>query len=250
MRRSAFLALFFLLPGAAQAYLPPSFYVYNHIAEQRAKVPTPSVQISVSRPMGSGTEQLLGTITIGSWQPRTGGWPALSLLFASDPEMLTRSVMAFGLPVAKEADLLRASKEQVAAMKEPPRPFYKVDKRMKLRRHRQTYAWVHKEGDRAVWVEKDTFLPLKVEGPCPPEVSTLEWAKAGENRCEIEFRNVGSLRRGTPQNSRITLWKDGAPVLFFSFDRVVPPKAGGVPALHSESKVPPEISSIADSILH
>lgn len=247
--------LFALLASAifspsASAYLPPSFYIYTHIAEQRAKTPNPSLQISVSRPMGSGTEEVLGTISLPSWSPRAEGWPSLSLLFSGEAEALIQSVNSFGIPVTKESELLRAKPEQVAAMKDPPKPFYKPDKRMSLKRHRQTYAWVHHEKNRAIWLEKDTFLPLKIEGPCPAEVVELSWAKSGENKCELEFRNVYSLRRGSPQNSRLTVWKDGNPVLFFSFDRVVPPKAGGAPALTAETKLPANIAAIADSMLH
>lgn len=239
-----------LSPALAHAYLPPAFHVYANIAEQRAKAPSPSLQISVSRPSAAGTEEVLGTISVASWRATDGGWPALSLLFSSDSDALTQSITAFGIPVAKETDLLRASREQIAAMKEPPKPFYKTDKRMKLKRYRQTYAWVHKEGDKSVWVEKDTFLPLKIEGPCPSAVKDFGWVKPGNGVCELEFRNVYSLRRGTPQNSRITIWKEGSPVLFFTFDRVVPPKAGGAPGLAPDSKLPADISSLADTILH
>jgi hypothetical protein len=239
-----------IFPATASAYLPPAFYIYTHIAEQRAKTPNPSLQISVSRPMGSGTEEVLGSLSLPAWEPQPQGWPSLSLLFSGDADSLIQSIVSFGIPVAKEADLLRAKPEQVAAMKDPPKPFYKIDKRMGLKRYKQTYAWVHRENNKAVWIEKDTFLPLKIEGPCPEEVVELSWAKSGENKCELEFRNVYSMRRGTPQNSRITVWKDGNPVLFFSFDRVVAPKAGGAPALTAETKLPANISAIANAILH
>lgn len=245
-----FAAIILFFPGLAEAYLPPAFYVYGSISEPRAKVPLPSVQISVSRPSGSGTEEVLGSLTVANWRSVEGGWPALSLLFSGDSDQLIQSVVAFGIPVAKETDLLRAGKDQVSAMKEPPRPFYKSDKRMRLKRYRQSYAWVHKENAKSIWIEKDTFLPLKIQGPCPGAVTDLSWVKSGENVCELEFRNVYALRRGSPQNSKITLWKDGVPVLFFSFDRVVPPKSGGAPGLNAEHKVPPEIGAIADIILH
>ncbi len=238
--------LFFLLPLAAWAYIPPAFFLYGHIAEQREKAPWPALQLSVSRPNGGGTEELLGTLSIPAATNQEGGWPALSILFSNEGDALVKSVQAFGLPVAKETDLLRAGKEQVANMKEPPRPFYKTDKSVALKRYRQTYAWVHKDSKKAIWIEKDTFLPLKIEGPCPEEVTDLSWAKSGDNLCELEFRNVYSLRRGSPQNSRLILWKDGAPVLFFSFDRVLPPKS----SLATEAKVSAEIASIARTLLH
>ena len=245
-----FLLFCLLAPGRSEAYLPPAFHIYATIAEQRSKSATPSFQFSVSRPSAAGTEELLGTMNVAAWRAQENGWPSLSLLFASDAESLVQSVSIFGIPVAKEIDLLRASKEQVSAMKEPPRPFYKTDRRMSLKRFRQTYAWVHSEKNKSIWIEKDTFLPLKIQGPCPASVTDLPWVKPGENICELEFRNVYSLRRGSPQNSRITVWKDGAPVLFFTFDRVVLPKGNGAPGLAAESKLPAEIEAVAAIILH
>lgn len=235
-----------LLPLRAQAYLPPAFYLYGQVAEQKAKTPSPALQLSVSRPLGAGTEETLGTISIPSWSPSQGGWPALSLLFTGDADGVIRSVESFGIPVTKEADLLRASREQAAAMKEAPRPFYKVDKLMGLKRYRQTYAWVHRKDDKAVWLEKDTFLPLKIQGPCPGGVADLPWAKGNSNLCELEFRQVSSLRRGNAQNARLALWKDDAPVLFFSFDRISPKSGAG----DAQSKLPPDIAGIAETLLH
>ena len=236
---------------SAHAYLPPSFYVYGRVAEQRGKdVALPGVQISVSRPLNSGTEETLGSITLPNWPATEGGWPSLSLLFAADKDQIVRAVNTFGIPVSRESELLRASREQIAGMKEAPRPFYRSDKRMGLKRYKQTYAWVHREGARAVWVEKDTFLPLKIEAPCPNQVGQLAWAKAGEGKCELEFRNIASVRRGSPQNSRMLLWKDGAPLLFFSFERVVAPKAGGSSSLSLQSTLPPGVQGIAEAVLH
>jgi hypothetical protein len=237
--------LLIALPNLAWAYLPPAFFVYSHIAEQRAKSTLPFLVITVSKPMGSGTEEVIGTFLLPPWQKEKGAWPSLSLLLQGDSEELMQSVSNFGIPVQKEADLLRANKEQVSAMKEPPKPFYRTDKRMGLKRFRQTYSWVHKEAERSIWIEKDSFFPLKIEGPCPNEVAELSWAKAGENKCELDFRNILSLRRGTPQNSRITLWKDGQQVLFFTVDRMLNSK----PSSSNFSGIAPEIQSIANQIL-
>lgn len=256
MRTALFLLLLSGLAATeAHAYLPPSFYVYGRIAEQREQKgkeqpPLPGVQISVSRPLDSGTEETLGSITLPSWPAMEGGWPSLTLLFANEKEQLIRAVNNFGVPVSKETELLRASREQIAGMKEAPRPFYRADKRMGLKRYKQSYSWVHREGARAVWVEKDSFLPLKIEAPCPPAAAQLAWAKAGEGRCEMEFRNIASVRRGNPQSSRMLLWKDGAPLLFFSFERVVTPKAGAASSLTLQSTLPPGVQGVAETVLH
>ncbi|RZA01744.1 MAG: hypothetical protein EOP11_17255 [Proteobacteria bacterium] len=192
----------------------------------------------------------MGSITLPSWAPSEGGWPALTMLFGSEKEQITRAVNEFGVPISRETDLLRANREQIANMKEPPRPFYRSDKRMGLKRYKQTYAWVHKEGARSVWVEKDTFLPLKIEAPCPPQVNQLDWAKSGEGRCELEYRGIAAARRGNPQGSRMLLWKDGAPLLFFSFERVVMNKSAGASGLKLQSTLPPGVQGIAETILH
>jgi hypothetical protein len=228
----------------AQAYLPPAFFIYSHIAEERAKAPLPHLIITASKPMGAGTEEVIGTFALSPWQKEKEAWPSLSLLLQSDPDELIQSVAAFGIPVQKENELLRATKEQVAAMKEPPKPFYKIDKRMGLKRFRQTYAWVHKDGNKSIWIEKDTFFPLKIEAPCPAEALDLPWAKPGPNNCEVDYRNILSLRRGTPQNSKVTLWKDGNPILYFTVDRVLNAKPTSTP-----SGVSAEIQSIANQIL-
>ncbi len=240
------LLLFLLIFGSntAQAYLPPAFYIYSHIAEERNKAPLPHLTITASKPMGAGTEEVIGTFSLSPWQKEKESWPSLSLLLQSDPEELIQSVAAFGIPVQKENELLRASKEQVTAMKEPPKPFYKVDKRMGLKRFRQTYAWVHKEGNKSIWIEKDTFFPLKIEAPCPTAVVELPWAKPGPNNCEVDFRNILSLRRGSPQNSKVTVWKDGSPVLYFTIDRVLSTKPTS-----NTSGVSTDIQSIASQIL-
>jgi hypothetical protein len=242
---------FFLFSTAALAYLPPAFYLYAQVAEHRGKGTIPASAITVSRPLPSGTEEVLGTLNLpGLAAEAVGGWPTLSLLFSSDGNALTQAARAFGLSVSKESDLLRASREQVAAMKNPPHPFYKPDPSVSLKRFRQTYAWVHSDKDiaRSIWVEKDTFLPLKIEAPCPKV--DLSWAKSGENRCSVEFRNVYSLRRGNAGGGRITFLKNGFPVLYFSFDRLSAAQPNGTMTLSSDAKFPEEIRALASILFH
>lgn len=241
-------ALFVFGSSPARAYLPPAHYLYAKIAEQKAKTPVTSVTLTLARPLTAGTEEILGTYTTSNWKPTSGGWPSLSLLFEADNDALIRAVSAFGLTVPKESDLLRVGKDQLSGLKDPPRPFYRVDRTMSLQRSRQTYAWVHsnKESGKAVWVEKDSFLPLKISGPCPAAATTLAWAKSGENKCELEFRNLYALKRGNLQSTRLTLWKDGLPVLFFTFERV----AANRPTNAADQKLPVDVQEIAEIIFH
>ncbi len=243
------LLLSIFLPLSALAQLVPGFYLYTHMAEQRGKAALPALVLSVSRPQSSGTEETLGTLSLNNWKPRSDGWPTLSLLFANEPDFLISAVQSFGIAVAKEQELLRASREQVAAMKEPPRPFYKPDRAMSMKRLRKTYAWVHSSADKSksIWIERDTFLPLKIAAPCPEAVGDLSWAKSGDNQCEIEFRNISGLAQGRFQNARIALWKDGSPVLFFSFERISPARAGAAP---TESKLSGTLQELAEVLLH
>lgn len=245
------LLLVFTLPSAAHAYLPPAFFIYSKVAEQKAKNPVPTgVVLMVARPMAGGTEEILGSVVLSEWKASKGGWPSLSLIFEANQDSLIQTVSAFGIPVLKESDLFRVDKDKVKTLKDPPRPFYRVDQSVSLKRTRQTYAWVHgsKESEKSVWVEKDSFLPLKIAGPCPPSVSGLGWAKSGENKCEVEFRNLQALKRGNPQGARLTLWKDGSPVLFLSFDKVTSGKT--LPPKDEDDRLPPEVKEITEAILH
>jgi hypothetical protein len=233
----------------AAAYMPPAFSVYAHLAEQKAKTPVTGVAVTISRPQAGGTEEILGTLSIPELTSPAGGWPTLSMLFAANEESLVRTVTAFGLTVTSESDLLRVEKEKLAAMKDPPQPFYKTDRTMSLKRARNTYAWVHgsTDGSRAVWVEKESFLPLKITAPCPSAASSFGWAKAGENKCELEFRNLYALRRGNYQSTRLTLWKDGTPLLFLSFDKL---QTGKVKLPPPDEKLSADVKEVAETILH
>jgi|GEM_PF-7071974 len=242
--------LFTLAPQNAQAYLPPAFFVYSKLVEPKAKTPpVTGLALTIARPQASGTEEILGSVVLPDWRAGiSGGWPTLSLIFEGDQETLTHAVSQFGLTVLKETELLRIDKDKAASMKDPPHPFYKTDPNMSLKRTRQTYAWVHSNADgRSVWVEKDSFLPLKVAGPCPPGAATLGWAKAGDNKCELEFRNLGALKRGNFSSTRLTLWKDGMPLLFFNFDKVA---SGKMQLPKADDRLPAEVKEIAEILLH
>lgn len=239
---------------SAQAYVPPAFFIYSKITNQREQSTQPAVVLNISKPAPGGTEELLGSVTLPSWSQEDGGWPVLSLLFASRAEDLITAVAKFGIPVALEENLLRMGKDQIAAMKEPPKPFYKLDATMSLKRSRQSYAWVHskpEEPTRSIWIEKDTFLPIKISAPCPEEVPDLGWAKSGDDLCEVEFRNTSGLLRGRTQGAKLILSKDGQPLLYYSFEQVVFPAAGQKPPLEaSESRISDELRSINSAILH
>ena len=240
-----------LAPAGARAFLPPAFYVYAKLGEQKSKTPVTGVALTVARPQGSGTEELLGTLSIPEIKPEKGGWPGLSLVFHQDSESLVRAATAFGLTVLPESELMRVERSKLSAMKDPPDPFYKPDPTMSLKRARQTYAWVHGNAETgpALWVEKDSFLPLKITAPCPAAVATISWAKAGDNKCELEFRNLGALRRGSYQSSRMIFWKDGAPLLFLTFDRLVTANAKAkLPP--SDERLPANVKEIVETVLH
>lgn len=249
-KKYLFLILSQLLSAQAQAYLPPAFYFYEKIAGGANKQVPGSFSIRVSRPAPNNSEESLGIINIKSITSTPGGWPTLSLLFADDPTSLILSIERFGIPVAKEKDLLRASREQAAAMKEAPRPFYFRDKKMSLKRMRNIYALVHGVGDergKFIWAEKETFTPLKIAAPCPEGLESLPWLKAGANRCEIEFRGASSARRGSYSSTKMILSRDGSPALFFSFEKVLP---RGAAPLAEENGVPADILNITSILFH
>lgn len=248
MKRLFAIALL-LSPLAAHAYLPPAFFVYSRLVDQKAKNSITGVSITVARPQAGGTEEILGSLTLPEWHTTEGGWPTLSMIFYNDSEALIKAVTSFGLEVARETELLQVPRDKLMAMKDPPLPFYRPDPTMSLKRTRQTFAWVHSNAaaGKSVWVEKDSFLPLKIAAPCPPAAVNLVWAKPGENRCEMEFRNLLALRKGNFQSARLTLWKDGSPLLFLTFDKLASGKTKLAPA---ESKLSPEVKEIAEAVLH
>jgi hypothetical protein len=223
--------LFFLLlqSSPAVAYIPPAFFVYEKVAEQRNKVPTPTLTLSISRPLQANTEEVLGSVVVpvGVNGPETPdqAWPGLTLIFSPEAQRIVGAIEAFGIPVSKETDLLRAPKEQLSAQREPPKSYYRPDERMALRRLRKSVAVVHREGERSIWLEKDSFLPLKIVGPCPESILALEWVKGDSKICELEYRNIFSLRRGQ-QNGKILIWRGDQPVLFISVERSAPNKGG------------------------
>ncbi|MGZ3692802.1 MAG: hypothetical protein ACXWQO_01035 [Bdellovibrionota bacterium] len=249
MKRLALSLALLLFPLAAFALLPPAFFLYSEVASHRGKGTIPGISFTVSRPLPAGGEEVIGGLTLPGLVAGNGAWPTLSLLFQSDDAALAESIRGFGIPILKETDLLRVSREQAAAMKDPPRPFYKSDPSVTMKRFRKTYAWVHsdKDGARSVWIEKDTFLPLHVEAPCPSV--ELPWTKAGENRCAVEFRNVYPLRRGNANGGRIIFLKDGVPALYFSFDRLSK-ESTGAPVVSSDAKYPAEIKALSDILFH
>jgi hypothetical protein len=237
-----------LFATSAFAFLPPAHFLYSKLGEQKTKTPISGVSLTVSRPQAAGTEEILGTDVIQDWKPVTGGWPGLTLLFHPDADSIVRAVTAFGLRVHTEAELLRVDRARLGAMKEPPDPFYKPDPTMSLKRTRQTYAWVHSApGGESIWVEKELFLPLKITAPCPGGAASLAWAKAGDGKCELEYRNLSALRRGNFQSAKMILWKDGAPLLFLTFDRVATAK-GKLPP--PDGKLPADVKDIVETVLH
>jgi hypothetical protein len=244
-----FLALLLFFPLTASAFLPPAFYLYSEVASHRGKGTVPGITFTVSRPLPTGGEEVIGGLTLPGLVSGPSAWPTLSLLFQSDDAALTESVRGFGLTIPKETDLLRATREQAAAMKDALRPFYKNDPTVSMKRFHKTYAWVHSDKDnaRSIWIEKDTFLPLHIEAPCP--AVELPWTKAGENKCAVEFRNVYPLRRGNATGGRITFLKDGVPAVYFSVDRLSA-ASNGPAVVSSDSKNPEEIKALAAILFH
>ncbi len=239
----------FSLATPAYAYLPPAFFIYSKLGEQKTRTQITGALLTIARPQNAGTEEILGTLSLPEWRPVEGGWPGLSLIFHSDTESILRSVSAFGLTIYPESELMRVDREKLTALKEPPVPFYKPDPTMSLQRTRDTYAWVHSNAQtgESIWVEKDSFLPLKIAAPCPNGAAELAWAKSGPNKCELEFRNLTALRHGNLQNARMILWKDGAPLLFLTFDRLASAKTK-LPA--SDGKLSSELISLVETVLH
>ncbi|MCO5142439.1 MAG: hypothetical protein M9962_05045 [Oligoflexia bacterium] len=247
----AFYFLFFTLP--AFAYIPPSYFIYNKIAGEK-ETPFPTIKLSVTKPAAGGTEETLGTITISSIVIEENRWPVLSILFPSTQAQLKNSIKAFGLNIPTEKDLLIVPENQISQAKDLPKKLYKNDENIKLKRYGKSYAWVHRnaENKKEIWIEKDSFLPLRVQGDCPKELEDVLAKIDLSEPCSFEFRNQYSLKRGRYQQAKIILIQKDVPLLYFNFDKITTNKspANIESTERVQSTLQPALNAALDKILN
>lgn len=214
MKKIALLFFFsILLAGNALAYVPPSFFLLKKLATDREapKANAYIVKAFKAQENGRPSEQAL-------WERKVltvsgdSRWPTMALMFETDPVRLQNAVRRFDINFPDEQELLRNKLEKVQTMTDMPHPFYKRDTTSKLRRRAGSAVWViQNSDDRAIWMEKDTFRVLSLQGPCSGEI--------GGSNCFLDFGPAGATRT-------ITVKKDDKAIVQFRFE----PATGNAPA--------------------
>ncbi len=235
MKKYFTLFLFCLLltsHNSAHAFLPPSYFLVQKCAAERDRLSRALVKITVSRPAENNKtpEILLGESTLNypdaeqSSSDKKSTWPALAMFLESNEEFMLNAWKNFGIPVKAEAELLRIKKEQYQGMKDMPNPFYKIDHTVSLKRFKNTYAFVctdHNK-EKSIWIEKDSFTPLAIQGPCPDNLSSLADLKGTEgNTCELQFEKNLFHKNPSTRLGKILLRKSNKTLLVFRITKVL-----------------------------
>ncbi len=221
-------AFFFFYSALASAYVPPAFLLAKRIAEQHDPAKTVLAKVGVYRPGASPSEsdsllweEFVAVPLTGT--PRSSDrWPGLSILLESDSQKLTEGLRRFGLAVVPETALLRHPLDKVRAMKDPPRPFYLPDPSMSLKLQGKRVAWVSQSVDstRSFWVEKDSFFPIMLQGPCPATIEEVSWAKSSDLPCELVFESVTGLQSAKGGKVSLLLRRDQQSLLRFRLNKI------------------------------
>lgn len=237
--------------STAFAYIPPGNFIFSHMAAQRDEAKNAGILVSVYKPAEGvkAADEYLGDIALSypANQEADDYVPGLAFLVDSNAERLTEAMRHFGLAVPAEKELLRLKKEQYTAMKDLPQPFYQRDKAMSLRRYKNAYAWVNTsaDGTKSAWVEKDSFLPLALQLPCPEAVKNLSWLKSGDGGCELEYQNVWDLKENVGRSARAVFKKADIPFLVLKIDRFL--SSAKEPVI--KTPVPENIRAAVESLM-
>ena len=211
----------------ALAYVPPSFFLAEKITSGREEISNLLAQVEVyhAAPSAKESDELLWeqNVQLPANFSSDSPWPGLSILAESDTDRLIAALKKFGLPMTSEEALARYRGDQLRSMKETPRPFYNVDPNMSLRRNGKQLAWVltSQDGSRSLWVEKNTFFPIFLRGPCPKSVEEISWAKGGDEPCELHFESISGIKTSAVKRTAAILEKNNQPLIKFVIKKTV-----------------------------
>lgn len=183
-----------LISSAAQAYIPPPTFTFNRVIIGRDKLKT----VTLTQYVGliRGDQEDLGalqeTVTIdlkSKTASSTAGWkaddvaslPGWSLWAAATPEDLAGGLKGMGL------ELKSATKH--------------------LKRCDGRICWVYRSanGQTEVWIEKDSFLPVRIRMGIVGDVAARE----------VQFLQLKTFAEGFTYPQEILFTKSGAPRLRF-----------------------------------
>lgn len=229
MRTAIYLSLALLLSAAvAEAAIPPSYFIAEKIAKRKASLETAIVQVELIQP-GSAAEKIPGSRL---WQGNIfydasrknlskdpSQWPLLAILLEPDPAKLMLSLKSFGVPMSREEDLVnKRARADARANPEADIVFYKHEDSLSVRRWNDRLAWQIAGANSKFLVEKDSFNPLMLSGPCPEGFGSSFFG-GGNEPCTIEFRHEANSTMQIP--TAVTLKVGDRDVLVMRVNRVI-----------------------------
>lgn len=216
----------------ARASVPPSYYIAERIAKRKAaaELQTAILQIELLKP-GNGQEGASGAKL---WQGNIfynaarspsaltpGHWPLVALLLEPDTNKLMGNLRSFGIPMNREEDLVnKRARADAKANPEAEIVFYKKEETLSVKRwEAERLAWQIAKADASqkFLVEKDSFNPLALIGPCPDGLGSS--FLGGNEACALRFQNDVNGTLQIP--SSVTLRVGDRDVLIMKINRVI-----------------------------
>lgn len=212
-----FVSLFALAAFAsdALAYVPPSYFMADRLAKRRSGLESAVVQFEIFKPAADKDKAPATFLWKGSlvyFSGKAGGklspgtWPVLETILDPEGNRVLAAWKSFGLPVNREEELVirrgRASKEG-----DDDGAFYRRENSLSIRRYENKIAWQLSDADqkKRLLIEKDSFDPVAMIGPCPAELtSTFLGAAREAQECALEFRYEGG--GGNALQTPATVW--------------------------------------------
>jgi hypothetical protein len=215
-----FYLLVLLVCNNAFAYAPPIHFQVKKIVENHTPFNSASVLITTLKPAqdNQSVDEVLWQESI-PYSSKTN-WPILALLMEPKEDALMAAWKNFGLLAPSEQELLAHKPAQFKAMENSPRPFYRFNPQLSLKRFAGgiAYASENSQSGKAIYIERDTFLPISVSGACPSDLQKLSWAKRSSAICKIEFERGNQFKPGSSRAFRVILKNETQSLLIFRID--------------------------------
>ena len=226
----AFTYFFTATPGFA--LVPPSYYWAERISKKRAGLETAILQYELFEQAGTPEKPVLNKISQGNYHfvPGRGqagkdskSWPLPATLLEPDASRLMANLRGFGLPMNREEDLVNKRPKNETSRSNNPNPdfiFYKREDSLSVKRWGERLAWQISNTGKThrLLVEKDSFVVLSLQGPCPESFQSLA-ASGSSGECSLEFRNEVNSSMQVP--SSISLKVDSREVMVMRVNRVI-----------------------------
>ncbi len=202
--------------SSAHAFVVPSFYALQRIAERKGEIKSSIIEFRVIRPV-EGKKQKPEVLWTGKLiypPPKASAvWfeqriPLIPLYVEPEAKSLVQFFQKSGFAVTKEEDLLLWSPEEMKKSDAAPFPFYKLNSNASISRHRGRIALEYKndETGKRLLVEKDSFYPLAISTKCPESMLSLAYGTSDNDICSIDFEyRSGKLPFSTPQTAYISI---------------------------------------------